>query len=178
MGESILVPTILCGGAGSRLWPVSRQLHPKPFIRLAGGPIPHEIIDQTRREAVAHMPNEWGGAICWTPERGYWLEQPEMIHQSAGRVSYRNTINEDERVIDIHSHGALPAYFSSTDDKDDREAGGVYLAAVIGKANPVDCCAVSEMNNVIRAVINGQLIGIAGESRPWEKVPATEGVAE
>jgi mannose-1-phosphate guanylyltransferase len=25
---------ILCGGAGSRLWPVSRELHPKPFIRL------------------------------------------------------------------------------------------------------------------------------------------------
>lgn len=33
----ILVPTILCGGAGSRLWPVSRELHPKPFIRLADG---------------------------------------------------------------------------------------------------------------------------------------------
>ena len=32
-----LIPTILCGGAGSRLWPVSRQLHPKPFIRLADG---------------------------------------------------------------------------------------------------------------------------------------------
>lgn len=33
----MLVPTILCGGAGSRLWPVSRELHPKPFIRLADG---------------------------------------------------------------------------------------------------------------------------------------------
>jgi len=33
----ILVPTILCGGAGSRLWPVSRELHPKPFIRLSDG---------------------------------------------------------------------------------------------------------------------------------------------
>ena len=32
-----LVTTILCGGAGSRLWPVSRELHPKPFIRLADG---------------------------------------------------------------------------------------------------------------------------------------------
>ncbi|WP_273777810.1 mannose-1-phosphate guanylyltransferase/mannose-6-phosphate isomerase [Acinetobacter sp. GSS19] len=30
-----LIPTILCGGAGSRLWPVSREQHPKPFIRLA-----------------------------------------------------------------------------------------------------------------------------------------------
>jgi mannose-1-phosphate guanylyltransferase len=33
----MLIPTILCGGAGSRLWPVSRELHPKPFIRLADG---------------------------------------------------------------------------------------------------------------------------------------------
>ena len=32
-----LIPTILCGGAGSRLWPVSRERHPKPFIRLANG---------------------------------------------------------------------------------------------------------------------------------------------
>jgi mannose-1-phosphate guanylyltransferase/mannose-6-phosphate isomerase len=32
-----LIPIILCGGAGSRLWPVSRELHPKPFIRLADG---------------------------------------------------------------------------------------------------------------------------------------------
>lgn len=32
-----LIPTILCGGAGSRLWPVSREFHPKPFIQLADG---------------------------------------------------------------------------------------------------------------------------------------------
>ena len=32
-----LIPTILCGGAGSRLWPVSRETHPKPFMRLADG---------------------------------------------------------------------------------------------------------------------------------------------
>nr|VFK56583.1 MAG: mannose-1-phosphate guanylyltransferase [Candidatus Kentron sp. TC] len=32
-----LIPTILCGGVGSRLWPVSREQHPKPFIRIDGG---------------------------------------------------------------------------------------------------------------------------------------------
>lgn len=32
-----LVPTIICGGSGSRLWPVSREQHPKPFIRLGDG---------------------------------------------------------------------------------------------------------------------------------------------
>ena len=33
----MLIPVILCGGAGSRLWPVSRETHPKPFMRLADG---------------------------------------------------------------------------------------------------------------------------------------------
>ena len=32
-----LIATILSGGSGSRLWPVSREMHPKPFIRLADG---------------------------------------------------------------------------------------------------------------------------------------------
>ena len=32
-----LIPVILCGGVGARLWPVSRESHPKPFIRLGDG---------------------------------------------------------------------------------------------------------------------------------------------
>lgn len=32
-----LVPIILCGGAGTRLWPVSRESMPKPFMRLLDG---------------------------------------------------------------------------------------------------------------------------------------------
>ncbi len=33
----MIIPVILCGGVGSRLWPVSRETHPKPFMRLADG---------------------------------------------------------------------------------------------------------------------------------------------
>ncbi len=32
-----LIPVILSGGAGTRLWPVSRRAHPKPFMKLADG---------------------------------------------------------------------------------------------------------------------------------------------
>lgn len=32
-----LIPIIISGGSGSRLWPVSRKAHPKPFIRLPDG---------------------------------------------------------------------------------------------------------------------------------------------
>ncbi|MBD9678441.1 mannose-1-phosphate guanylyltransferase/mannose-6-phosphate isomerase [Pseudomonas sp. PDM18] len=33
----MLIPVIICGGAGSRLWPVSREAHPKPFMALPDG---------------------------------------------------------------------------------------------------------------------------------------------
>lgn len=32
-----ILPVILCGGSGSRLWPLSREQNPKPFIRLNDG---------------------------------------------------------------------------------------------------------------------------------------------
>lgn len=32
-----IVPVILCGGSGSRLWPLSRANHPKQFVDLGGG---------------------------------------------------------------------------------------------------------------------------------------------
>jgi mannose-1-phosphate guanylyltransferase len=34
---ALIIPVILSGGAGTRLWPVSREMHPKPFMRLADG---------------------------------------------------------------------------------------------------------------------------------------------
>jgi mannose-1-phosphate guanylyltransferase/mannose-6-phosphate isomerase len=33
----VIVPVILCGGAGTRLWPVSREDAPKPFIPIIDG---------------------------------------------------------------------------------------------------------------------------------------------
>ncbi|MDY7576522.1 mannose-1-phosphate guanylyltransferase/mannose-6-phosphate isomerase [Actimicrobium sp. CCI2.3] len=69
-----LIPTILCGGAGSRLWPVSREMHPKPFIRLADGqsllqkaflrgaqlPDVTEVLTVTNRELLFKTEDEFG----------------------------------------------------------------------------------------------------------------------
>ena len=33
---SQIVPAIMCGGAGTRLWPVSRESMPKQFVSLVG----------------------------------------------------------------------------------------------------------------------------------------------
>lgn len=68
-----LIPVILCGGAGSRLWPVSREMHPKPFIRLSDGqsllqkaflrgaqlPDVSEILTVTNRELFFKTEDEY-----------------------------------------------------------------------------------------------------------------------
>ncbi|MCT8990326.1 mannose-1-phosphate guanylyltransferase/mannose-6-phosphate isomerase [Chelativorans sp. SCAU2101] len=45
-----IYPVIISGGAGSRLWPLSRDLHPKPFIRLPDGT---SLIGRTYARAAA-----------------------------------------------------------------------------------------------------------------------------
>ena len=39
-----VLPFILCGGAGTRLWPLSREAFPKQFHRLVG---PHSLFQDT-----------------------------------------------------------------------------------------------------------------------------------
>ena len=47
----LIHPVILCGGSGTRLWPVSRQSYPKQFCRLTG---PSSLFQETvRRYAEA-----------------------------------------------------------------------------------------------------------------------------
>lgn len=50
----MLVPVVLSGGNGSRLWPVSREAHPKPFIRLNNDP--YSLIQKTYQRAL-NIPN-------------------------------------------------------------------------------------------------------------------------
>jgi mannose-1-phosphate guanylyltransferase len=45
-----LIPVILSGGVGSRLWPVSRETHPKPFMTLPDG---QNLIQKTYLRASA-----------------------------------------------------------------------------------------------------------------------------
>jgi mannose-1-phosphate guanylyltransferase/mannose-6-phosphate isomerase len=47
--ERTMVPVILSGGSGSRLWPVSRRAHPKPFMKLVDG---ESLAEKTFRRAL------------------------------------------------------------------------------------------------------------------------------
>lgn len=48
-----ILPVILSGGAGTRLWPVSREGHPKPFMKLADG---QSLLEKTYLRAKS-LPN-------------------------------------------------------------------------------------------------------------------------
>ena len=50
----MLIPVILSGGAGTRLWPVSREAHPKPFIVLPDG---QSLMQKTLLRAAALKPD-------------------------------------------------------------------------------------------------------------------------
>ncbi|UXZ44698.1 mannose-1-phosphate guanylyltransferase/mannose-6-phosphate isomerase [Pseudomonas soli] len=70
---SVLIPCIIAGGAGTRLWPVSREAMPKPFMRLPDGmsllqktfnrasnlPGVERVLTVTNREMVFRTQDEY-----------------------------------------------------------------------------------------------------------------------
>lgn len=70
---SVLIPCIIAGGAGTRLWPVSREAMPKPFMRLPDGmsllqktfsrasslPGVERVLTVTNREVVFRTQDEY-----------------------------------------------------------------------------------------------------------------------
>ena len=55
MTARALVPVILAGGIGTRLWPVSRETMPKHLARLVGD---ESLLQQTARRLIALAPRQ------------------------------------------------------------------------------------------------------------------------
>src|ERR1041385_1806197 len=67
------VPVILSGGAGSRLWPVSREALPKPFIKLADG---QSLLAKTLRRALGCAKGD--GVLTVTNRDYFFLTRDEF----------------------------------------------------------------------------------------------------
>ncbi len=84
-----LIPLILCGGSGTRLWPVSRQEHPKQFADLG---LPDTLFKLTlsRAESVTSQP---AVIVCGESHRFYVQAQSKGFDVQAVVVepSARNT---------------------------------------------------------------------------------------
>jgi mannose-1-phosphate guanylyltransferase/mannose-6-phosphate isomerase len=76
-----IIPIILSGGSGTRLWPISRRLHPKPFIEVAGKPLLAHALE--RAGAIADE------ALIVTNQDHYFLTE-KLLKESekAPKVSY------------------------------------------------------------------------------------------
>lgn len=92
-------------------------------------------------EAKADAPLEAAASLLWNHvEKSWRIEYPKIIGEATqGSIQYEQVVpGEDESLaIDLHSHGHLGAFFSETDNADDR--GSVKIAGVLGnldKAQP------------------------------------------
>lgn len=86
-----LRPVLLCGGSGTRLWPMSRTHYPKQFLRLTGD---HSLLQQTL-ERTRGLPG-LGRTLAVTNEAHRFLvaEQMQEVGESADILlepSARNT---------------------------------------------------------------------------------------
>lgn len=77
----MIIPVILSGGAGTRLWPVSREGYPKPFMKLADG---ESLLQKTFRRAAAVV-DELGmgsGGIVTVTNRDYYFMTKDTLGEA------------------------------------------------------------------------------------------------
>ena len=81
----MLIPVILSGGAGTRLWPVSRQAYPKPFMRMGDG---ETLLYKTLDRALAVADAQ--AVLTVTAQDHYFLTRDEYArHPRAAQVRTR-----------------------------------------------------------------------------------------
>lgn len=109
--------------------------------------------------------------VIWNPTQGYHVRIPEQT-VSAGQVTYNWAgflSSEDVIVLDIHSHNDMGAFFSGTDDGDDR--GNCYVSGVIGKLSST-CDKVFRFNLPGNMKINPLPMEHIFEAAEVQEVPA------
>lgn len=82
----MLIPVVLSGGAGSRLWPVSREGHPKPFMQLADGQ--SLLLKTYLRAAGVALSNDHDGELVTVTNRDYYFMSKDELMKA--RLSDRH----------------------------------------------------------------------------------------
>jgi len=80
-----IVPVILSGGAGTRLWPVSREGHPKPFMKLPDG---QTLLGKTVQRAAAAATAR---KMLLVTNRDYYFISKDEVGRIGGAASQIST---------------------------------------------------------------------------------------
>jgi len=81
----MIIPVILSGGAGTRLWPVSREGHPKPFMKLMDG---ESLLKKTYRRALSiieSLGDGCGELLTVTNRDYYFMSKDELAALMLGK---------------------------------------------------------------------------------------------
>lgn len=92
------------------------------------------FITQARRA----WPLETAALVYYSHLTGMWrYDGGVTLDASSSHSRYRARPHRDEVVVfDLHSHGSLPAFFSSADDQDDQaDSGAVKISLVFGRVH-------------------------------------------
>ena len=93
-----LVPVILCGGSGTRLWPLSRASYPKQFLRLNGK---SSLLQQTLRRCMDPGNNP---PILLTHEDARFLVAEQVRELGVDNATL---------ILEPHRRGTAPAIVSA-----------------------------------------------------------------
>lgn len=131
-------------------------------IKCAG--LPAELRRRFMQDAQAAMPNEMAAAMIWNSQTDAWryeLRQNKVVRPDY--VAYQEvTLSEVEfLVLDLHSHGNYPAFFSQEDDRDDH--GSMRFSGVVGSLSS------GEITSAMRLNLNG---------KTWDAIIAPNGKLE
>lgn len=78
----MLIPVILSGGAGTRLWPVSRSAYPKPFMQMGDG---QSLLYKTLDRALT-LAGDGGSVLTVTGRDYYFLTRDEYATHPQAQV--------------------------------------------------------------------------------------------
>ncbi|WP_316157444.1 PRTRC system protein A [Cupriavidus sp. BIC8F] len=139
---------------------------------LRCGRIPAQLIGEFAEMARAAYPKETGAWMVWnTSTHAFRLVRVQILEHGAGHLKYDRPAlaDDDVLVVDCHSHGRSPAFFSPTDDEDDRH--DVKFALVLGN------CAAPVPSLVLRLCAKGIFEAIEIVPAEWYAAASLEVLA-
>jgi PRTRC genetic system protein A len=148
--------------------PVAKLLNcPVPYgdvqeaMQFRFGKLPRTVVTQFIELARVRSPNECAAWVIWNERTDSWrLQMLEEISVGHGHVEVNlpKLADDEHLVIDLHSHGTFDAFFSPTDDNDDK--GECKFAGVIGNLDG------EQVTTAFRLCVNGQFISIPYHDSP------------
>ena len=141
--DAIIHPIVICGGSGTRLWPVSRKSYPKQFARILGD---HSLFQD-----------------CALRFRAGGFAAPTVV---TGR-DFRFVVGEQLAAIDVAPRAILiepegrntaPAILAAALHVADEEPEAVLLAAPSDHAIPGDAAFRDAIRAALPAALDGRIV--------------------